>query len=71
MPVLRFGLILPAVVLPAGESGNLVLCYWPDSILRGLELVTLTAVAIAAASVWKKWARPHGVGGAKKEEMAC
>jgi hypothetical protein len=48
----RFNLILPAVRLPAGESGKLTLRYLPASLVQGCLFATLTVTCLVAIAVW-------------------
>jgi hypothetical protein len=52
LPVLRADLLMPAVELPPGVEGRLVLLYRPTSLIIGTVLAALALLSIAAISLW-------------------
>jgi hypothetical protein len=56
----QLNLIMPAVRLPRGESGTLVLEYRPDSLMRGsaLACATIALVLLVAGGAWLSRRRP-------------
>lgn len=50
--VLRADLLMPAVELPPGVEGRLVLFYRPTSLIIGTGLAALALLSIAAISLW-------------------
>ena len=62
VPVEVYDLFLPAVRLPAGTNGQVVLEYWPTSLTIGLWLAGTTAALLAlavAAEVFRRRRRRH------------
>jgi hypothetical protein len=58
LPCHRLDGILPAVILPPGSRGRLLLVYRPLSLRIGLTLAALTAAGLALAAAWAgrvKW----------------
>jgi hypothetical protein len=55
----QLNLIMPAVRLPRGESGTVVLEYCPDSLVRGCTLacVTVAIMLLVAGCAWYKCAK--------------
>ena len=52
LSVLRADLLMPAVELPPGVEGRLVLFYRPASLIIGTALAALALLSIVAISLW-------------------
>jgi hypothetical protein len=63
IPIYRLNMMQPAVVLPPGSSGELVVLYRPWSLVWGVAVALLTVATVAGALAWQAlrrrsaWAR--------------